>query len=72
MARILTIDLGTTYFKISLFDRSGRLCDTCRIAPPTLAVTGPGNYQVFTNSTITVTGSATDASFIRGVMPPFW
>jgi xylulokinase len=33
MARILVIDLGTTYFKISLFDRDGRLCDSCRIAP---------------------------------------
>jgi hypothetical protein len=30
-------------------------------------VTGPGNYQVFTNSAITVTGSATDASGINGV-----
>ena len=28
MAKILSIDLGTTYFKISLFDRNGRLCDT--------------------------------------------
>jgi xylulokinase len=37
MAKILTIDLGTTYFKTSLFDRSGRLCDTCRMAPPTAA-----------------------------------
>jgi hypothetical protein len=35
--------------------------------PPTLAVTSPGNYQVFTNSAITVTGSATDASGIKGV-----
>ena len=31
MAMILTIDLGTTYFKIALFDRSGRLCDTHRL-----------------------------------------
>jgi xylulokinase len=31
---ILAIDLGTTYFKISLFDREGRMRDTCRIAPP--------------------------------------
>ena len=37
MAKILSIDLGTTYFKISLFDRNGRLCDTCRIAPPIVA-----------------------------------
>ena len=35
--RYSTIDLGTTYFKISLFDRNGRLCDTCRIAPPIVA-----------------------------------
>ena len=34
MAKILAFDLGTTYFKITLFDRSGRLCDSCRIAPP--------------------------------------
>ena len=34
MAKILTIDLGTTYFKIALFDRDGQLCDSCRIAPP--------------------------------------
>ncbi len=34
MAKILVIDLGTTYFKIALFDRSGRLCDVCRLAPP--------------------------------------
>ena len=33
MAKILAIDLGTTFYKVSLFDRSGRLCDTCRIAP---------------------------------------
>lgn len=31
--KILAIDLGTTYYKVSLFDRSGRLCQTCRIAP---------------------------------------
>ena len=37
MAKIIAIDLGTTYFKIVLFDRSGRLCDTCRIAPPVIA-----------------------------------
>ncbi len=34
MAKILAIDLGTTYFKITLFDRSGGLCGTCRLAPP--------------------------------------
>jgi len=32
--KILVVDLGTTYFKIALFDRDGRLCDTCRLAPP--------------------------------------
>jgi xylulokinase len=37
VARILTIDLGTTYFKMSLFDRDGRLCDTVRLTPPTVA-----------------------------------
>ena len=37
MAKILSIDLGTTYFKVSLFDRNGRLCDLCRIAPPIVA-----------------------------------
>ena len=37
MAKILSIDLGTTYFKVSLFDRNGRLCDLCRIAPPIAA-----------------------------------
>jgi xylulokinase len=41
VSKILSIDLGTTYFKIALFDRDGRLCDTCRIAPPTVA-TNPG------------------------------
>lgn len=37
MAKILAIDLGTTYFKISLFDRSGRLVDKRRIAPRIVA-----------------------------------
>jgi xylulokinase len=37
MAKILSIDLGTTYFKVSLFDRDGRLCDLARIAPPIVA-----------------------------------
>jgi len=40
VAKILSIDLGTTYFKISLFDRDGRLCDTLRIAPPIVAPRG--------------------------------
>jgi sugar (pentulose or hexulose) kinase len=34
---ILTIDLGTTYFKIARFDRDGQLCDVCRIAPSIIA-----------------------------------
>ena len=34
MAKILVVDLGTTYFKIALFDRDGRLCDVVRVAPP--------------------------------------
>jgi xylulokinase len=37
VAKILSIDLGTTYFKLSLFDRSGSLLDTCRLAPPLIA-----------------------------------
>ena len=48
MAKILSIDLGTTYFKMSLFDRNGRLCDTCRFAPPTChgeAVGRPGYVE---------------------------
>lgn len=34
MSKILSIDLGTSYFKVSLFGRNGCLCDTVRIAPP--------------------------------------
>jgi xylulokinase len=34
VAKILTIDLGTTYFKFTLFDRDGRLLETCRMTPP--------------------------------------
>ncbi len=41
MAKILTIDLGTTFFKTALFDREGRLCDSCRLAPP-IHVPQPG------------------------------
>lgn len=37
MSKILAIDLGTTYFKFTLFDRGGRLCECCRIEPPTVA-----------------------------------
>jgi xylulokinase len=38
VGKILSIDLGTTFFKFTLFDRGGRLCGTCRIAPPTETV----------------------------------
>ncbi|NUQ62149.1 MAG: FGGY-family carbohydrate kinase [Pirellulales bacterium] len=34
MARILVIDLGTSWFKFALFDRSGRLCGLVRRATP--------------------------------------
>lgn len=34
MARILVIDLGTSYFKTALFDREGRLCGVCRAPTP--------------------------------------
>ena len=45
MAKILAIDLGTTYFKFALLDRSGRLCDTCRIEPP-MAETETGRMEL--------------------------
>lgn len=31
---ILTVDLGTTFFKVSLFDDGGELCASARVAPP--------------------------------------
>ncbi len=34
MAKILVIDLGTSFFKFTLFDRTGRLCESYRIATP--------------------------------------
>lgn len=34
MSCILTLDLGTTYFKFVLFNRDGELLDVVRIAPP--------------------------------------
>lgn len=37
MGQILSIDLGTTYFKVSLFDSDGRLRDLSRIASPVVA-----------------------------------
>lgn len=33
MPKILVVDLGTTYFKFTLFERDGRLGATCRLAP---------------------------------------
>lgn len=40
MAKILTIDLGTTYFKFTLFDREGRLLETHRESLPLLDAPG--------------------------------
>jgi xylulokinase len=37
---ILTIDVGTTYFKLVLFDRNGRLCEVCRLVPPVTSDAG--------------------------------
>jgi xylulokinase len=34
VAKILVIDLGTTYFKFALFDRAGQLCGVTHLAPP--------------------------------------
>lgn len=34
MAQILVIDLGTTYFKFALFERTGRMRTVLRLAPP--------------------------------------
>src|SRR5690348_11327910 len=34
MGAILTIDLGTTLFKLSLFDQTGRLIALVRVTPP--------------------------------------
>lgn len=34
MSKILTVDLGTTYFKFALFDRRGNLCHVHRVTPP--------------------------------------
>ena len=34
MSHFLVIDLGTTYFKFTLFDRSGQLCELETLAPP--------------------------------------
>ena len=34
MPKILVVDLGTTYFKVTLFDSGGCLRDTCRLTPP--------------------------------------
>ena len=45
MSKILAIDLGTTYFKTTLFDRGGRLCHTHRMASPVVA-TEPGRMEL--------------------------
>jgi xylulokinase len=34
VAKILVIDLGTTYFKFALFDRDGQLCHATHCVPP--------------------------------------
>jgi glycerol kinase len=34
MAKILVIDLGTSYFKFALFDRAGQLCGLAQREPP--------------------------------------
>jgi xylulokinase len=46
MGKILVIDLGTSYFKTTLFDRSGRLCQVCRQATPVRE--GPAGYAEVT------------------------
>ena len=45
MSKILAIDLGTSYLKFALFDRTGRLCDVCRLAPPVQAAE-PGRVEI--------------------------
>jgi xylulokinase len=37
VGKILAIDLGTTLLKFTLFERSGSLCDVCRIPSPVVA-----------------------------------
>jgi xylulokinase len=49
MAKILSLDLGTTYFKFSLFDRIGQMVDTCRIAPP-ISTTPDGRMELTAES----------------------
>jgi predicted NBD/HSP70 family sugar kinase len=34
MPKILTLDLGTTYFKAAIFDDAGNLLHVERLAPP--------------------------------------
>src|SRR5437868_5918196 len=36
MARFLTFDLGTTLYKVALFDEAGRLLAVRRVTPPVL------------------------------------
>jgi xylulokinase len=45
MAKILTIDLGTTYFKMAAFDRSGRICGIRRVELP-LGNEPPGRREL--------------------------
>ena len=45
MASVLVIDLGTTYFKFTRFDRDGRLCATVSLAPP-LCSPRPGRLEL--------------------------
>jgi xylulokinase len=42
---ILTLDLGTTYFKAALFDRNGRLCGLHRGTPP-IRHPRPGRWEL--------------------------
>ncbi|MCK4600849.1 MAG: hypothetical protein KAU28_00185, partial [Phycisphaerae bacterium] len=45
MAKILTFDLGTTYFKAALFDEAGRLCGLHRQVPP-IARPSKGRWEL--------------------------
>lgn len=45
MSHILTIDLGTTYFKVCLFDDAGRIVTVRRVVPPAVRSPG-GRYEL--------------------------
>jgi xylulokinase len=49
MAKLLTIDLGTTFFKVSLFDGNGQLCDGCRVTPP-IATDSSGRMELLADA----------------------